>query len=225
MDDLPLFPLPDTVVFPGMTVPLHIFEERYKRLVRTVVDSEPKRFVIALAPNAEAIRDLRPPLPHYGSFVDLLSVEENDDGSFNVLAHGQERCRLEIIREESVAEPEGSEHSLYYVEDLPEPVEREDPNQERLIAWDAVDTFRAYAATFFAFDALGQIEDSLPEDPIYQASFICANIRVPAASRQVLLDAPTLSSRFQLARKLMQERLDGHRPAADDAVDADDEEA
>jgi Lon protease-like protein len=213
MPELPLFPLPDTVVFPGMTVPLHVFEERYKRLVRATVESEPKRFVIALAPDVEAIRDSRPPLPGHGTFADLLSVQENADGTFNVLAHGQERCRLEVAREESYAEPEGNERPLYFVVDAPAPVERDDPNQERLVAWDAVDTFRAYASTFFAFDAASKIESALPDDPLYQASFICANIRVPAASRQVLLDAPTLSARFQLARKLMQERLDGHRPA------------
>lgn len=216
MSDLPLFPLPDTVVFPGMSVPLHVFEERYKRLVRATVEGEPKRFVTVLAPQLEPIRDRPPPLPGYGTFVDLLSVQENPDGSFEVLAHGQERCRLEIVREENVSEPEGAERPLYYVADKPEPLERNDPNQERLVAWDALDTFRAYASTFFAFDAAGQIEEALPDDPMYQASFICANIRVPAASRQVLLDAPTLSARFQLARKLMQERLDGHRPAVEE---------
>jgi Lon protease-like protein len=216
MSDLPLFPLPDTVVFPGMTVPLHVFEERYKRLVKIAVDAEPKRFVIALAPGDEAIRDSRPPLPEHGTYVDLLSVQENPDGTLDVLAHGQDRCRLDIVREESVAEPEGGGRPLYFIEDEPAPLEREDPNQERLVAWDALDTFRAYAATFFAFDAAAQIEKSLPDDPIYQASFICANIRVPPVSRQVLLDAPTLSARFQLAGKLMQERLDGHKPAEGD---------
>jgi Lon protease-like protein len=213
MPELPLFPLPETVVFPGMSVPLHVFEERYKRLIRTAVQSDPNRFVIALAPGIEAIRDRRTPLPEYGTFVDLLSVQENADGSFDVLAHGQERCRLEVVREENVAEPEGDARPLYFVENLPAPVERDDPNTERLAAWDALDTFHRYAATFFAFDAANQIENALPDDPLYQASFICANIRVPAASRQVLLDAPTLSARFQLAGKLMQERLDGHRPA------------
>jgi Lon protease-like protein len=213
VSELPLFPLPDTVVFPGMTVPLQVFEERYKLLVKLAVESEPKRFVIALAPSGDAIRDSRPPLPRFGTFVDLLSVQENADGTFGVLAHGQERCRLEVSREESVPEPDGAPRPLYFVENLPAPLERDDPNLERLVAWDAVDTFRAYASTFFAFDAATQIEKSLPDEPVYQASFICANIRVPAASRQVLLDAPTLSARFQLARKLMQERLDGHRPA------------
>jgi Lon protease-like protein len=217
MPELPLFPLPDTVVFPGMSVPLRVFEERYKRLVRTAVESEQNRFVIALAPGAEAIRDRPTPLPEFGTFVDLLSVQENADGSFDVLAHGQERCRLEVLREENVAEPEGNARPLYFVDDQPAPIGRDDPNTEKLAAWDALDTFRAYAATFFAFDAANQIEGALPEDPLYQASFICANIRVPAESRQVLLEAPTLAARFQLARKLMQERLDGHRPAEDTA--------
>lgn len=213
MSDVPLFPLPDTVVFPGMTVPLQVFEERYKRLVRLVSESDPKRFVTALAPAGDAIRDRTPPLPQYGTFLELLSLQENADGTLYLLAHGQERCRLLLTREEQVAEPEGTERPLLFVQNEPAPLEREDPNQERLLAWDALDTFRAYAETFFAFEAAQQVEQALPDEPLYQASFICANIRVPAASRQVLLDAASLSQRFQLARKLMQERLDAHQPA------------
>lgn len=216
MSELPLFPLPDTVVFPGMTVPLHVFEERYKRLVREVLEDDSKRFVMGLEVQPEAIRDMSPALPRYGTYVELLSLEENADGTYDLLAHGRERCKLQLTREEHVSELEGTERPLYYVDDEPAPLEREDPNQERLLAWDAVDTFRAYAETFFAFEAGEQIEEALPEDPMYQASFICANIRVPSESRQVLLDAPSLSARLQLASKLMQERLEGHKPALDE---------
>ena len=45
-----------------------------------------------------------------------------------------------------------------------------------------------------------------------QASFVCANIRVPSDSRQVLLEAPSLSARFRLAQKLIYERLAAHTP-------------
>lgn len=217
MADLPLFPL-DVVVFPGMTVPLYVFEERYKTLLRQVQASEDKRFVIALADAGERLDDGPTGLAAYGAFVHVLTTEENADGTFQVLVHGQSRCRVDIVRTEYVEEATGDTRPLHFVADDPAPVGRSDPNAELVAAWDALDTFRSYAETFFAFDALRQIDEALPEDPLYQSSFICANIRIPLASRQVLLEAPTLEHRFELAKKLMAERLAAHRP--DDAPDA-----
>jgi ATP-dependent Lon protease len=201
------------VVFPGMTVPLHVFEERYKQLVRTVVEQDEHRFVITMAGKQAPIGDVPPKLAPVGTVVDVLSLQENTDGTFEMLVHGQERCRVEISRREEVAEIDGASRPLFFTELEPEPLRRDDPNLERVAAWDAIDSFRAYAETFFAFDAQGQIEGNVPDDPFYQASFVCANIRVPLESRQVLLEAPSLRERLELARKMMLERLAAHGPA------------
>lgn len=208
---LPIFPL-DVVVFPGMTVPLYVFEERYKRLVKRCLEAEEQRFVIALARQGGGIRDGGSPVHPVGSFVDVLTLSEQPDGAFQLLAHGQGRCRVEPSEVEQVAEPDGSSRPLHFTEALEHPLQRHDPNQELVVAWDTLDTFRAYAKTFFAFNALEQIDEAIPDDLLYQASFICANIRVPLESRQVLLEAESLSARFQLAQKLMQEMLAAHRP-------------
>jgi ATP-dependent Lon protease len=201
-----------------MTVPLHVFEERYKVLVRRVVASGDPRFAIAVSRTSGGIGDGAPGLAAYGAHVSILTTEENADGTFQVLVHGQDRCHVRLARTEHVEEPGGEPRPLHWIEDAPAPLGRDDPNEELVVAWDAIDTFRAYAETFFAFDALGQIDEALPEDPLYQASFLCANIRVPLESRQVLLEAPTLAQRFELAKKLMEERLAAHRP--DDSPEA-----
>lgn len=216
MSDLPLFPL-DVVVFPGMTVPLYVFEERYKTLVRRALAGDDARFAIALADDGGGVGDGPAGLAAYGTYVHVLTTEENADGTLQVLVHGQERCRIEIVRTEHIEEASGDKRPLHFVADHPAPVVRGDPNAELVSAWDALDTFRRYAETFFAFDALGQIDESVPDDPLYQASFICANIRIPLPSRQVLLEAPSLQARFDLAKKLMEERLRAHQP--DDAHD------
>ena len=215
---VPLFPLPGTVVFPGMTVPLYVFEERYKHLVKLCLDSDQPRFVIALVSDEDVIRDGHPPFHKVGTFVHILQVSENPDGTYNLLGHGQERCAIKVSREEMIADADGVPRVLYHSEHNSYPLERGDPNSERLAAWDALDTFRAYAKAFFAFDALKQIEQVLPEDLVYQASFICANIRVPVASRQVLLEAPSLTARLQLSQKLMQERLAAHDASEESAA-------
>ncbi len=202
MAKLPLFPLPETVVFPGMTIPLYIFEERYKQMVKDCLEQNNRRIVIVLAKSAADIRDTAVATFEVGSFVDILSVAENPDGAYNILVHGQERCK--------VAEIDTASHPYASIEGQEFELERGDPNLERVTAWDTLDTFKTYAKAFFTASTVAQIEEALPEDLIYQASFICANIRVPAVSRQVLLEAPSLTARFQIANKLMQERLEAH---------------
>lgn len=206
MAEVPLFPL-EVVVFPGMTVPIHVFEERYKRLVRFCLEQDRKRFVAVLVTHNAPIRDTPVGIAETGALVDILSVQENSDGSFDLLVHGQERCAVEILRREDVLEPEGGHRPLFFVDDAPSPVVRDDPNQEQVAAWDAIDTFRRYAKAFFAEGALAQVDANLPDDPLYQASFVCANMRVPLASRQVLLEARSLRERFELARTMMDEQL------------------
>jgi uncharacterized protein len=212
---LPLFPLPGTVVFPGMTVPLYIFEERYKRLVSVCLGQERPRFVITLSKVDEVIRDEETPFYRVGTVVHILQVSQNPDGTYNILGHGQERCLVEVTDREDVKELDGSSRPLFYTDYNDSLLQRGDPNEERLAAWDALETFQRYAKQFFAFQAAQQIEEVMPDDLVYQASFICANIRVPADSRQVLLESPSLTARFQLAQKLMLERITAHEPAKD----------
>lgn len=211
MAKYPLFPLPETVVFPGMTLPLFIFEERYKQMIKDCVDNNQRRIAIVLAKPQADISDVEASTHVVGSFTDILSVSENPDGTFYVLVHGQERCRVGQVDDRS--------HAYFSIAHRPYKLERGDPNVEQVTAWDALETFRDYARVFFAFDALKQIEESLPEELIYQASFICANIRIPAEERQILLEAPSLVDRFRYAQKLMRERVESHEPVADDSSD------
>lgn len=209
MTDLPLFPLPELVVFPGMTLPLFIFEERYRRMVQECVEANQRRIVLVLAPPVQKISDASElqGIAEVGSYVDILSVMENADGTFHILTHGQGRCRVKPARSERIPTADGAVSYLHYTEDLAYPLERSDPNRERLAAWDALEVFREYAERFFADTAREQIEEALPDDLLFQASFICANVRLEVPARQALLEAPSLVDRFALAQRLMREQL------------------
>ncbi|HET9026365.1 MAG TPA: LON peptidase substrate-binding domain-containing protein [Trueperaceae bacterium] len=208
MNRLPIFPL-DVVVFPGMTVPLTAHEERYKRLVREVLaqEDEPKRFIIAYSDERPAISDTGPRVARYGTVVHVLSAEENPDGTFDLLVHGQERTLVEVVSVVEVDERGGSSRPLSYAVEQPAPLDRGDPNEEAIAAWDALDTFRTYAGTRFRGEAGSEIDKHVPEDPFYQASFVCANILVPTSAKQALLEADSLRQRFDLARGMMLERM------------------
>lgn len=209
---VPIFPLPNTVVFPGMTVPLYIFEARYRKLVHICLEQEHPRFIISLGKTNETLGDQALPFYSVGALVHVVQVSQNPDGTYQVFGYGQERCHVEISSREDIAESDGSIRPLFYSPEKVWSLERSDPNQERLIAWDTLEVFQRYAKIFFPTEASGRIEDIIPEDLIFQASFICANIRIPADSRQVLLEAPSLIKRFQIAQKMMQERIAAHQP-------------
>jgi Lon protease-like protein len=191
---LPLFPLPETVVFPGLLIPLFIFEERYKQMTRDLLAREEgeRRFVITLAgPEPGMYRKV-------GGYVELLAASENPDGTFNIVCRGGERCR--------VGEAGLSEGRLYYsIPDQPFPLERSDPGLEAIAAWDAMEAFRSHVAGKADPRALEAAIANLPEDPLYQASFLCVNLRLSAADRQALLEAPSLVDRLELAQKLMRQ--------------------
>ena len=201
---MPIFRL-DIVVFPGMTVPLQVSEQRYRRLVRYATEEvgEPPRFIIAHGVKQRGMSDGPPAFPYHGTVVNIISLEEHPDGSYELLVHGQERCKLAITRSESIAEPNGAVRQLWFSSEKYVPIMRTDPNAEQLAAWDTLDTFKDYAGELYRGNHDAEIERFLPADPVYQASFICANIQAPQRSKQLLLEAPTLARRFEMARELM----------------------
>jgi Lon protease-like protein len=92
---LPLFPL-GAVLYPGMLLPLHIFEERYRQLVRDLLERpEPRRFgVIAIRKGRETGIDGVHSLYQIGCTATLRRVDELDDGRFDLVTVGTQRFRL-----------------------------------------------------------------------------------------------------------------------------------
>ncbi|MFU8885238.1 MAG: LON peptidase substrate-binding domain-containing protein [Cyanobacteriota bacterium] len=91
--ELPLFPLPDVVLFPQEVLPLHIFEPRYRMLLRTVM-AEDRRFgVIRWDPQNNRMADV-------GCCAEIIHCQSQDDDRSNVVTMGQQRFRvLDIVRE------------------------------------------------------------------------------------------------------------------------------
>src|ERR1700753_4514505 len=90
----PLFPL-GTVLCPGMLLPWHIFEDRYKQLMRDLLDGpEPRRFgVIAIKKGRETGVEGVSSLFEVGCTATLRETEENADGGFEVVTVGTQRFR------------------------------------------------------------------------------------------------------------------------------------
>ncbi|MEB3308553.1 MAG: LON peptidase substrate-binding domain-containing protein [Cyanobacteriota bacterium] len=91
--ELPLFPLPDVVLFPQEVLPLHIFEPRYRMLLQSVL-AEDRRFgVIRWDPQRQMMSDV-------GCCAEILHCQTQEDDRSNIVTMGQQRFRvLDIVRE------------------------------------------------------------------------------------------------------------------------------
>src|SRR6202012_4520 len=97
---LPLFPL-GAVLYPGMLLPLHIFEDRYRQLIQDLLDGpEPQRFgVIAIRKGRETGIEGVQSLYAVGCTAVLRRVERYEDGRFDIVTVGTQRFRLSRLDE------------------------------------------------------------------------------------------------------------------------------
>ncbi len=91
--ELPLFPLPDVVLFPREVLPLHIFESRYRIMLQSVLESDSRFGVVRWDPANKTISDV-------GCCAEIIKCQTSEDGRSNIITLGQQRFRvLERIRE------------------------------------------------------------------------------------------------------------------------------
>jgi Lon protease-like protein len=91
---LPLFPLPDAVLFPKMPLPLHVFEPRYRQLVAAALRGDQMIGMTLLRPGWEGDYEGRPPIYAHGCAGRLEQCERLDDGRFTLVLRGVARFRI-----------------------------------------------------------------------------------------------------------------------------------
>jgi ATP-dependent Lon protease len=91
--ELPLFPLPELVLFPGQSLPLHIFEYRYRMMINTVLESD-RMFGVVMWDSETG----KP--ANIGCVAQIIQYHRLPDDRFKILTTGQQRFRvLEYVRE------------------------------------------------------------------------------------------------------------------------------
>src|ERR671925_1990155 len=91
---LPLFPLPNVVLFPNVFLPLHIFEPRYREMVADALESDRMIGMVLLRPGWERDYEGRPPVYDIGCSGVITHVERLQDGRYNIVLRGMERFRI-----------------------------------------------------------------------------------------------------------------------------------
>lgn len=98
---VPLFPLPNVVLFPGAVLPLHIFEDRYRAMTADVLRTHRQVAMALLRPGWERDYYGRPVIEPVVCVGTILSHERLADGRYNLLLQGHTRAR--VVREEGEA--------------------------------------------------------------------------------------------------------------------------
>lgn len=91
--EIPLFPLPNLVLFPQVAVPLHIFEERYKLMINRCIDQDAIFGFVLLDEDAEM--ESESTIRRVGVTARVVQVDRLEDGRMNILCAGESRFRIE----------------------------------------------------------------------------------------------------------------------------------
>ena len=188
---VPLFPLPGAILFPRSQLPLHIFEPRYREMVRDAADGVGR---IAMIQPHRLDDDNRAPLYTVGCVGELVGVEELEDGRFNIVLLGSNRFRL--LRESELdASYRCAEVDIEAFDDSePEPlalIQRAEVEREARRLGDAM-------GLAVDWEAVARLDDEMLVNAIAQVA------PFDVGAKQALLEQRTLDGRADLLVQLMQ---------------------
>jgi Lon protease-like protein len=110
---IPIFPLPNVVLFPNVFLPLHIFESRYRAMVKDALASDRIIGMVLLQPGFEANYEGRPRVYPVGCAGVITHSEALPDGRYNIVLRGLEKFRM-------VDEDTSRPYRLAHIEAVPE---------------------------------------------------------------------------------------------------------
>ena len=94
---LPLFPLPQTMIFPGALLPLHVFEPRYKAMVHDVLASHRLLSVVLITDTSALDAHSHPAIASVAGVGEIIEHAELPGGRYNILLQGRARVRLKEL--------------------------------------------------------------------------------------------------------------------------------
>ncbi|XRQ02808.1 LON peptidase substrate-binding domain-containing protein [Actinomadura welshii] len=190
---LALFPL-GTVLFPGLVLPLHLFEDRYRRLIADLLERpEPRGFgVVGIELGHEVGDGAAHRLAEVGCVAELREATPHPDGRYDIVTVGARRFRLkELDRSRPYLQGE--------VEYLPE----EPGTDPGPVARRVRRLFRLYRHRLDAAGA-GRFEDGdPPEEPVALSYMIAASLVLDGHDKQRLLECEDATLRLEAERDLL----------------------
>lgn len=189
--EIPLFPVGEIVLLPGMALPLHVFEPRYRELLGRIRQTREPFGIPCVLPATTpagmggASREPEARIARVATLAHLVEVDYNPDGTANILVVGGERVRILDINNDK--------YPYSCAEAKLEPLEPSNPQWTKAIARDVLEKFLTRMQTKF-----GDVSSEVPEDMLLKASFVAANLRLSGMDGQRVLEARNLFERFEI---------------------------
>lgn len=205
-DPLPMFPL-GTVLFPGVSLPLHVFEDRYRTLVQDLLtEPDPHRRrlgIVAIREGYEVGSHGMQSAHRIGCEAQLLAARELPDGRYDIVLGGRRRLMLEEIRT-------SGEYLLGEISYLDERA-GEGAQEAARQALKAYGRWRA-AVTAAGIDNLPQIEaHDHTDDPLSLSFALSSAVSLTLRERQQLLEADDGATRLVMLTGMLSDELNAMR--------------
>ena len=196
---LPLFPL-GTVLFPGLVLPLHVFEQRYRELVRSLLrlPQEERVFGVVAIRRGWEVGQPADEVDTYdvGCTAEIRTVTENADGTYDIVTVGRRRF---VITERIRGTTPYAQARVTYLPESPGPEGVADELGPRVLA-----AFRSYLRAY-RNPAAGQ--EQLPDDPLVLSHLVAATASLSVSDRQSLLAAPDTATRLREELRLLHREI------------------
>ena len=193
---LPLFPLL-VVLYPGMHLPLHIFEERYKRMIGECVETKTPFGVVLVRRGHKAAGPTR--IHPIGTLARIEEVHRLEDGRMNILAVGEHRFVIRRI----VQELPFMRASVSLISHPQSTVSEE---EVRALSDELARLFADYDRLMAQVDEDWKPHSSVPRNPIDLAYAVAAAASLPYDRKQELLSELYLDALLKRERDLLSER-------------------
>ncbi|MBV9581624.1 MAG: LON peptidase substrate-binding domain-containing protein [Chloroflexi bacterium] len=195
---LPLFPLEQVVLFPGMSLPLRIFEERYKFMIGACQVTD-QLFGVVLIHSGSEVGDPAEP-EQVGCTARMVRVDRIPDGRMNILTMGEQRFRL--IGPSRVM-PEG-----YLVGDVHMLAEPTEPPVESALVTSITQEFTRYQQAILGLTGRDPANaPELPGDPVRLSYRVASALYVDSRERQRLLEIDDVTQRLQQELVLLKREM------------------
>jgi len=201
--DLPIFPLP-MVLFPGVPLPLHIFEPRYRQMIDDIKGTNNLFGVSYLEDGSE---NEFPPVGHIGCVADLTEAQTLDDGRSNILTVGVIRYRVEEYLER------GDQYlraRVSFFED-----DEEDPELLRASARDVSELFIRVARAVRAInDERANLPHIADTEPQRLSFLVAAAVELDTNAKQELLELRSTAERLDRLQGVLSLFVDNYEERA-----------
>ena len=191
--ELPLFPL-QTVLYPGLPIPLHVFEDRYRRMFKRVLDGDWRFGVVAIVKGREV--DAGATYHPVGCVAEVAEVDRHADGRLDVVARGRSRFEIDGVAQ-------AAPYIVAEVRELPEATG--EGAEQRTVK--AGRLFASYLSTLLRMANEPVEPIDVPEDPVAASYLIAAGLQVDLADKQRLLTIPSASERLAAEAALLRREL------------------